>query len=58
MPTKHIDEKIWRQVEKKTVDAVVKTRVSIKETEMLKLLILKGLEEIGEEDYREYLNKK
>lgn len=51
MPTKHIDDQVWRQVEKKTVEAVIKTKMPIKETEMLKWLIKKGLEEIGEEDY-------
>lgn len=43
MPTKHIDDRVWRQVEKKTVEAVVQTKMNIKDTEMLKWLILKGL---------------
>lgn len=51
MPTKHIDEQVWRLVEKKTVEAVVETKSSIKPTEMLKWLILKGLEDITEDDY-------
>lgn len=57
MPTKHIDDITWRKVEKQTVDAVIKTQQSIKDTEMLKWLILKGLEEITEDDYRKFLKK-
>lgn len=56
MPTKHIDEHTWRKVEKKTIEAIIKTKEHIKETDMLKWLILKGLEELEEEDYRK--NKK
>lgn len=58
MPTKHIDDATWRKVESETVKAVVATKTSLKDTEVLKLLILKGLQEIGEEDYMAYINKK
>jgi hypothetical protein len=58
MPTKHIDEQVWRLVEKKTVEAVVETKISIKPTEMLKWLILKGLENINEDDYLRYRKSK
>lgn len=58
MPTKHIDEQVWRLVEKKTVEAVVETKISIKPTEMLKWLILKGLEDIREEDYAKFRKAK
>lgn len=58
MPSKHIDDVTWRKVEKETVEAVVATRESLKDTEILKLLILKGLENITEEDYINYANKK
>lgn len=51
MPTKHIDEETWRKVEKEAVKATITTKKSIKETEMLKWLILKGLEEITENDF-------
>lgn len=51
MPTKHIDDETWRKVEKKAVKATIATKKSIKETEVLKWLILKGLEEITEEDF-------
>ncbi|MBL0431953.1 hypothetical protein JD501_01785 [Aeromonas hydrophila] len=58
MPTKHIDDATWRKVETETVKAVVATKTSLKDTEVLKLLILKGLQEIREEDYIAYINKK
>jgi hypothetical protein len=51
MPTKHIDDETWRKVEKEAVKATIATKKSIKETEMLKWLILKGLTEITEEDF-------
>ncbi len=38
MPSKHIDERVWRLVEKKTVEAVIATRVAIKDTTMLKVV--------------------
>lgn len=58
MPTKHIDDATWRKVETETVKAVVATKTSLKDTEVLKLLILKGLQEIKEDDYIAYINKK
>ncbi|MCO4202413.1 hypothetical protein M2R28_22475 [Aeromonas hydrophila] len=58
MPSKHIDDSTWRRVESETVKAVIATRASLKDTEILKLLILKGLECITEDDYRRYLKEK
>lgn len=52
MPTKHISDETWRKVEKETVRAVLKTQKSIKSTDMLNLLILKGLEGVEEIDYK------
>ncbi len=51
MPTKHIDDETWRKVEQAAVKATIATKRSIKETEMLKWLILKGLEEVTEADF-------
>ena len=48
MPTKHINDEIWRKVELKTVEEVIRTRKSIKETEMLNRLILVGLRHFDE----------
>lgn len=58
MPTKHIDDATWRKVESETVKAVTTTRAALKDTEVLKILILKGLQNVSEEDYTEYLKKK
>jgi len=52
MPTKHIPDTTWRKVEKETVRAVVATQRSIKDTEVLNLLILKGIEAVKDEDYK------
>lgn len=58
MPTKHIDDATWRKVESETVKAVTTTRAALKDTEVLKILILKGLQHVKEEDYMEFLRKK
>jgi len=57
MPTKHIDDNVWREVEKRTVAAVVATQKPIKETTMLKWLIRKGLENLTEEDYEKLIKR-
>ncbi|MGI1946814.1 hypothetical protein [Shewanella glacialipiscicola] len=58
MPSKHVDEQTWRKVEKETVRAVIAAQASIKETEVLRMLILKGLKHITEDDYRDFAEKK
>lgn len=57
MPTKHIDEETWKKVERETVKAVIETQKSIKDTEMLRFLILKGLKYIEKEDYEKLAEK-
>lgn len=52
MPTKHIPDSTWRKVEKEMVRAVVATQKPIKDTKVLNLLILKGIEKITDEDYK------
>ena len=54
MPTKHVDDETWNMVEKKTMKAIFKLKKPIKETEMLKWLILKGLSEIKDDDFKRY----
>ena len=49
MPSKHIDEETWRKIEKKTVEEIVKTHKHIKETDMLKRLVLIGLKHFNDE---------
>lgn len=57
MPAKHIDDETWRKVEKETLRAIQENGVVYKETQILKALILKGLESVDSEDY-ERLTKK
>jgi hypothetical protein len=52
MPTKHITEKTWRLVEKETVKAVIATQKPIRGTQVIEILIKKGIENITEEDYK------
>ncbi len=56
MPSKHIEANLWRKVEKKTVEAVISTKQSIKDTTMLKWLIMIGLKEIKERDIKLFLD--
>lgn len=58
MPSKHIDDVTWRKVEKETLRAIQTTSCVFKETEVLKALILKGLERIQDEDYEKMAIKK
>lgn len=58
MPTKHIDEITWKKVQEEHVKAVVLTKTSIKDTEILKILIKKGLENITEADYLKFSQNK
>ncbi|EJO9871626.1 hypothetical protein [Vibrio vulnificus] len=51
MATKHIKDSTWKKVEEKTVKAVIETKTSIKETEMLDFLINLGLEKFQSEDF-------
>lgn len=58
MPTKHIDEPTWRKIEKQLVKAVTVTKRGFKDAEILKIIINKGIENISEDDYLEYIKKK
>jgi hypothetical protein len=58
MPTKHIDDVTWRKVEKEHVKAVIATQKSLKDTDILRVLINKGLEVITEDDYEKLIKKK
>ena len=51
MPSKHIQEPTWEKVKEQFIHAIVTTKAGFKETEILNLLILKGIENITDEDY-------
>ncbi|AKO38829.1 repressor [[Haemophilus] ducreyi] len=50
MPSKHIDDMTWKKVQDETVKAVILTKTSLKDTEILKILIKKGLKHIQDEE--------
>lgn len=58
MPTKHIPDTTWRLVEKEMVKAVVELQIPMKDTEVLNILILKGLKEISIEDFKKFKKNK
>ncbi len=58
MPTKHIPDSTWRAVEKAHVDAVIMTKESIKDTDVLNMLIKLGLSKVSVEDYRKLAKQK
>lgn len=58
MPSKHIYDMTWKKVQDETVKAVILTKTSLKDTEILKILIKKGLKHIQDEDYLEYIKSK
>lgn len=51
MPTKHIPDNVWEEVEKVLVDAVTVTQKSVKESQIIELLLRVGLKHINEEDF-------
>lgn len=51
MPTKHIDDKAWRLVEKEVVKAVTSSQTGIKDTKLMNYALIKGLKALEKEDY-------
>lgn len=41
MPTKHIEAELWQQVEAKTIETIIQSKVMIKETDILQEIIRK-----------------
>jgi possible filamentous phage ctx rstr-like repressor len=58
MPTKHIETELWQQIEAKTVETIIQTKVMIKETDILQEIIRKGLQYISTEELRQYALQK
>lgn len=58
MPTKHIDEELWKRVEEATVNVITKSQTLVKETEILQFVIHKGLQEISDEELLQYAVQK
>lgn len=58
MPAQHIKQSTWARVEKETVKAVIQTKAHLRPTEVLDLLINKGLQSIYPEDYEKLVKSK
>lgn len=58
MPSKHIDEKTWKMIQDEHVKSVTETGLSIKDTQVLKAVILIGLSTIRKENYIEMFEVK
>ena len=58
MPSKHIDEKTWKMIQDEHVKSVTETGLSIKDTQVLKAVILIGLSTIRKENYIEIFEVK
>jgi len=52
MPSKHIDSSIWREVEDKTVFLIGELGRPIRDTEVLKYLIVKGLQTLTSDELK------
>ncbi|MBR0574471.1 MULTISPECIES: hypothetical protein [Pasteurellaceae] len=50
MPTKNIEKSLWLAIEKKTLDSIIKNKLLIKDTDLLQLIIRKGLEVVSDEE--------
>jgi possible filamentous phage ctx rstr-like repressor len=58
MLTKHIEIELWQQVEAKTIETIIQTKVMVKETDILQEIIRKGLQHISTEELRQYVLQK
>jgi len=54
MPTKHINDKTYEAVKKEAYKAALICGENIKESDILNLLILKGIKVVSKEDYERY----
>lgn len=53
MPSQHINDRIWREIEKATVKAVVETRAPIKATDVMNYLLETGVKALTSEDFEQ-----
>ncbi|MDP8185294.1 hypothetical protein [Phocoenobacter skyensis] len=54
MPTKNIHSHLWEGVQQRTVNVIAKTNMMVKDTEMLQVILQKGLDTITERELEEY----
>lgn len=58
MAAKYINEEIWKKVEKKLVEAVIETKQSWKDADILRVILEIGLENVNKEDYWNHIRSK
>jgi hypothetical protein len=57
MPSQHIKTETWKKVERETVKAIIQAKKNIRTTEILDMLIQKGLEKATPADYKSLVEK-
>lgn len=57
MPTKHIDNELWKKIQEKHIEVVTETKMSLNDTDILKTVIKRGLEVVKNEDFLKYTTK-
>lgn len=58
MPSKHIDNELWKQIQEKHIQMVIETKTSLNDTDVLKAIIKKGLDVITNDDVLKNIKKK
>jgi len=51
MPTQHIKDPIWREIEKATVKAVTETQAPIKPTDVMNYVLETGVKKLNSGDF-------
>ncbi|SMB82310.1 hypothetical protein SAMN05660772_02048 [Pasteurella testudinis DSM 23072] len=57
MPTKYINENAWKKIEELTLSTIIQTKFMLKETEILQVVIEKGLQQLSDDDLLQYVNE-
>ncbi|MGR3807801.1 hypothetical protein [Pasteurella testudinis] len=57
MPTKYINENAWKKIEELTLSTIIQTKFMLKETEVLQVVIEKGLQQLSDDDLLQYVNE-
>ncbi|MGR3808158.1 hypothetical protein [Pasteurella testudinis] len=57
MPAKYINETAWKKIEELTLSTIIQTKSMLKETEVLQVVIEKGLQQLSDDDLLQYVNE-
>ena len=58
MPTKNIAEPIWKEVQNRTIKTISNTKIMVKDTDLLQVILRKGLETITDQELETYVKNK